>query len=69
LDTNGNDLANALIDIWQADSNVRYLHEDAPETSPLDQRFQFWAKIKTAEDGSYSVKTIKPTKYLAENYC
>jgi protocatechuate 3,4-dioxygenase beta subunit len=46
LDTNGNVLANALIDIWQADSNGRYLHEDAPETSPLDQRFQYWAKSK-----------------------
>ncbi|MFT4940833.1 MAG: protocatechuate 3,4-dioxygenase beta subunit [Paraglaciecola sp.] len=66
LDTNGNAVANALIDIWQADKNGRYLHEDAPETSPLDQNFQYWAKIKTAEDGSYSVKTIKPAKYAAE---
>jgi protocatechuate 3,4-dioxygenase, beta subunit len=66
LDTNGDVLANALIDIWQAESKGRYLHEDAPETSPLDQSFQYWAKIKTAEDGSYSVKTIKPAKYAAE---
>jgi len=66
LDSNGNVVANALIDIWQADMNGRYLHEDAPETSPLDQSFQYWAKIKTAEDGSYSVKTIKPAKYAAE---
>ena len=66
LDTNGNPIKNALIDIWQADKNGRYLHEDAPETSPLDQNFQYWAKIKTSEDGSYSVKTIKPAKYAAE---
>ncbi|MGK0440155.1 MAG: protocatechuate 3,4-dioxygenase beta subunit [Paracoccaceae bacterium] len=66
MDTNGDVVANALIDIWQADSNGRYLHEDAPETSHLDKRFQYWAKIKTAEDGSYSVKTIKPAKYPAE---
>lgn len=66
LDTNGDVVANALIDIWQADNNGRYLHEDAPETSPLDQSFQYWAKIKTAEDGSYRVKTIKPGKYAAE---
>ena len=66
LDTNGGVVANALIDIWQADKNGRYLHEDAPETSPLDQNFQYWAKIKTAEDGSYSLKTIKPAKYAAE---
>lgn len=66
LDTHGNPVSNALIDIWQADKNGRYLHEDAPETSPLDQNFQYWAKIKTADDGSYSVKTIKPAKYAAE---
>ena len=66
LDTSGNVVANALIDVWQADKNGRYLHEDAPETSPLDQNFQYWAKIKTAEDGSYSLKTIKPAKYAAE---
>jgi protocatechuate 3,4-dioxygenase beta subunit len=66
LDNNGNAVTNALIDIWQADKNGRYLHEDAPETSPLDQNFQYWAKIKTAQDGSYSVKTIKPAKYAAE---
>jgi protocatechuate 3,4-dioxygenase beta subunit len=66
LDTNGNPVTNALVDIWQADKNGRYLHEDAPETSPLDQNFQYWAKIKTGEDGSYSVKTIKPAKYAAE---
>jgi protocatechuate 3,4-dioxygenase beta subunit len=69
LDTNGDLVANALIDIWQADSNGRYLHEDAPETSPLDQSFQYWAKIKTAEDGSYSVKTIKPAKYAVVEDC
>ena len=66
LDTSGNVVANALIDVWQADKNGRYLHEDAPKTSPLDQNFQYWAKIKTAEDGSYSLKTIKPAKYAAE---
>jgi protocatechuate 3,4-dioxygenase beta subunit len=66
LDASGNAVANALIDVWQADNNGRYLHEDAPETSPLDQNFQYWAKIRTAEDGSYSLKTIKPAKYAAD---
>ncbi len=66
LDSNGKAIANALIDIWQADKNGRYLHDDAPETSPLDQSFQYWAKIKTDEDGRYTVKTIKPGKYAAE---
>jgi protocatechuate 3,4-dioxygenase beta subunit len=65
FDTNGNPVANAIIDIWQSDSNGRYLHEYAPESSPLDENFQYWAKIKSGADGSYSVKTIKPNKYSA----
>ena len=67
LDIHGNAIENALIDVWQADSKGRYLHEDAPETSPLDENFQYWAKIKSASDGSYSIKTIIPAKYAAEN--
>ena len=67
LDTSGKPIANAIIDIWQADKNGRYLHEDAPESSPLDNDFQYWAKIKSGPDGSYSVKTIKPAKYAVQD--
>lgn len=66
VDTNGSPVANAIIDIWQADKNGRYLHEDAPESSPLDNNFQYWAKIKSGPDGSYTVKTIKPAEYPVE---
>ena len=65
LDTDGKPVNNALIDIWQADHKGRYRHEDAPETSPLDTNFQYWAQLKTGEDGSYNIKTIKPGKYPA----
>lgn len=49
----------------QADKNGRYLHDDAPESSPLDRNFQYWAQLKTDDDGTYSVKTIKPGRYPA----
>ena len=63
LDTDGSPVTGAIIDVWQADQNGRYLHDDAPKSSPLDPNFQYWAQIKTAEDGSYGIKTIKPGKY------
>jgi protocatechuate 3,4-dioxygenase beta subunit len=65
LDTNGNPVKGAIIDIWQADRNGRYLHDDAPESSPLDPNFQYWAQLKTDDEGNYRVKTIKPGKYPA----
>ncbi|MFT6267264.1 MAG: protocatechuate 3,4-dioxygenase beta subunit [Alphaproteobacteria bacterium] len=67
VDTSGKPVANSIIDIWQADRNGRYLHEDAPESSPLGNNFQYWAKIKSGPDGSYSVKTIKPAKYNVQD--
>jgi len=65
VDTDGNPVTGAVLNIWQADKNGRYMHEDAPETSPLDPHFQYWAILKTADDGSYHLKTIKPAKYTA----
>lgn len=65
IDTDGNPVKGAIIDVWQADKNGRYLHEDAPESSPFDPNFQYWAQLKTGEDGSYDLKTIKPGKYPA----
>jgi protocatechuate 3,4-dioxygenase beta subunit len=67
IDTYGYPVANAMIDIWQADKNGRYLHEDAPQSSPLDNNFQYWAKIKSGQDGTYHVKTIKPGKYPVDD--
>lgn len=63
IDTNGVPVKEALIDIWQADKNGRYLHEDAPESSPIDENFQYWAQLKSDENGAYQVKTIIPGKY------
>lgn len=66
LDTDGNPIAGALIDIWQANAAGRYDHEADPNTAPLDANFQGWARLVTGEDGSYSVRTIKPGAYPAE---
>ena len=65
FDTDGKPVKGAIIDIWQADKNGRYLHEDAPDSSPIDANFQYWAQIKSDEEGKYQVKTIKPGKYPA----
>ncbi len=66
LDTDGNPIEGALVDIWQANSAGRYDHEADSNTAPLDANFQGWARLVTGEDGSYSIRTIKPGAYPAE---
>lgn len=66
LDENGQPVEGALVDIWQANANGRYHHEDDPATAPLDPNFQGWGMVKTDAEGNYSFTTIKPGAYLAE---
>jgi len=63
LDEDGNAVADALVDIWQANTHGRYAHEADPNPAPLDENFQGWAQLKTDADGRYRVKTIKPGAY------
>jgi len=66
LDTDGTPIAGALVDIWQANAAGRYAHESDPNTAPLDDNFQGWARLVTDDDGRYSIRTIKPGAYPAE---
>lgn len=63
LDTDGNPVADALVDVWQANSHGRYAHERDPNPAPLDPHFQGWAKLTTDAEGRFRVRTIKPGAY------
>ena len=63
LDDQGNPIEGALVDIWQANTNGRYHHEDDPNTAPQDPNFQGWGKVKTDAEGRYAFTTIKPGAY------
>lgn len=62
-DTNGHPLANARVDIWQANHWGRYAHPDDGNTAPLDPNFQGIGVAHTDADGRYGFKTIKPGAY------
>ena len=53
----------ALIDIWQANAAGRYLHPRDPNPAPLDPNFEGYARLYTAEDGVYRLRTIIPGAY------
>ena len=63
LDEDGNPVADALVDVWQANANGRYAHERDRNPAPLDENFQGWAKLKTDAEGRYRFRTIKPGPY------
>jgi protocatechuate 3,4-dioxygenase beta subunit len=63
LDSDGNALAEAVVDVWQANHHGRYSHPGDPNTAPLDPNFQGWGIMHTADGGEYGFKTIKPGAY------
>ena len=63
LDEDGNPVADALVDVWQANANGRYAHERDRNPAPLDENFQGWGKLQTDAEGRYRLRTIKPGPY------
>lgn len=63
LDTSGNPLAGARVEIWQCDSRGVYDHPQAPETERFDANFQGFGATGTDAEGRYRFTTIVPTIY------
>ncbi len=60
----GKPLSGSVIEVWQACATGRYNHSrDNNNPSLLDNNFQFWGRAVTAEDGTYTFKTIIPGMY------
>ena len=58
LDTDGNPIANATLDIWQTASNGLYSSQD-----PEQDKYSFHALFTTGDDGSYTFTTVRPVVY------
>lgn len=63
VDESGAPVANALIDVWQANHHGRYAHEADPNPAPIDRHFQGWCQFRTDVDGRYRFRTIVPGAY------
>jgi protocatechuate 3,4-dioxygenase, beta subunit len=61
LDTNGNPVKNALVEIWQCDANGVYLAQS--EQQNTDKNFQGYGRFETDSTGAYRFRTIKPVIY------
>lgn len=63
MDTNGQPLRSARVEIWQCDANGRYHHPRDRRGEPLDENFQGHGHTMTDTDGRYRFRTIRPVPY------
>jgi protocatechuate 3,4-dioxygenase beta subunit len=68
LDSWGRPLPNQLIEIWQANSAGRYIHQRDQHPAPLDPNFTGAGRAVTNDDGEYAFTTIKPGPYPWKNH-
>jgi protocatechuate 3,4-dioxygenase, beta subunit len=63
LDSKGNPLRNAVVEIWQCDNNGAYLHSKTGNKDKQDKNFQGFGRFVTGSTGEYLFRTIKPVPY------
>src|SRR6266705_4231913 len=62
LDSRGEPIRNALVEIWQVDHNGVYLHSKDTHAA-RDKNFQGFGRFLTGSSGEYYFRTIKPVLY------
>ena len=62
---NGQPVAGAKVEIWQANAAGRYSHPNDENDAPLDAKFSGFAVTRTNEQGRYEFKTVRPSPYPA----
>jgi protocatechuate 3,4-dioxygenase beta subunit len=63
LDSKGDPLRNAVIEIWQCDRDGTYLKQHTRDGAQFDTNFQSYGRFLTGSTGEYYFRTIKPVPY------
>ena len=63
MNTKGQPLRNAVVEIWQVDNQGIYLHSKAQGQDKRDRNFQSYGRFLTGSKGQYHFRTIKPPSY------
>ena len=63
----GSPVNDAMIELWQADSEGRYRHPDAPRANECDPAFLGFGRAATDEKGCCEFETIKPGAVPAQD--
>jgi protocatechuate 3,4-dioxygenase beta subunit len=68
LEDDGRPIANALVEVWQANAAGRYFHDVDRHDAPLDPNFTGGGRCMTNERGEYRFMTIHPGAYPWTNH-
>ncbi|HEX8653793.1 MAG TPA: protocatechuate 3,4-dioxygenase [Allosphingosinicella sp.] len=63
LTPRGQPVANAMMDVWQANAAGRYAHASDTSGLALDDDFQGFGRLWTDAEGRYRVLTVRPGAY------
>ena len=63
LDSRGDPIRGALVEIWQCDHHGAYLHTGTGNADKRDKNFQGFGRFLTGSNGGYYFRTIKPVPY------
>jgi protocatechuate 3,4-dioxygenase beta subunit len=63
LDSRGQPVRGALVEIWQADNLGSYIHSQGANGGRRDGNFQGYGRFLTGSSGEYLFRTIKPGLY------
>lgn len=63
LDSKGNPVRNAFVEIWQVDNSGAYIHSGSANKSKHDANFQGYGRFLTGIRGDYYFRTIRPVAY------
>lgn len=63
LDSRGEPVRGAVVEIWQCDANGAYLHSRSGNGEARDGNFQGFGRFLTGRSGEYYFRTIKPVPY------
>lgn len=63
LNSKGEPIRNAFVEIWQCDNNGAYLHSGTTNADKRDSNFQGYGRFLTDVRGQYYFRTIKPVPY------
>jgi len=60
IDGDGMPVADAMLEVWQANAQGRYAHPEDTQDKPLDPAFKGYGRIQTDDQGRFRFSTVKP---------
>ena len=69
LDGGGAPVPDAVIEIWQADTNGFFNHPADPNAANADKYFRGFGRADTVDMGKFSFKTVKPGTVRFDDTC